>query len=269
MPFVKRTGVPLVDTPQDFAGDNFAYNKRIVKMKPSEFLRLANTDTWGTVPPDKSLDEWKNEHWYSQSKVDRIRKGMQEGKNIPAPYLETSPDYVEHEGRHRAIYAWEEGQDIPVIRITKVKTKSDHKKRDVGTTEDLIPGEFEWDKTREEEQWYAKKHILDEINYEGKPVPEKLTVYHGTGAPEAELIEQEGLKTGEELGKPGGHPVSYGSIDAAHAFQLYAESRHGNPEPKVVVVRVPKGVVMERVAAHLGNTPRVSASAYVDPEVFG
>jgi len=31
---------------------------------------------------------------------------------------------------------------------------------------------------------------------------------------------------------------------------------------------VPKGIVMERVAAHLGNTPRVSASAYVDPEVF-
>lgn len=244
MPFVKRAGVPLIDHPEQFAGENFAYNKRVVKMKPSEFLRLANTDTWGSVPPDQSLDAWKNERWYSQSKVDRIRKGMDEGKNIPAPYLEMSPDYVEHEGRHRAIYAWEEGQDIPVIRVIRVHTKPNREKRDVGTTEDLIPGEFEGGKTPEEEQWYAKKHILDQINYEGKLVPEKITVYHGTGATEAEMIEKEGLKTGEELGKPGGHPVSYGSIDAAHAYQLYAESRHGNVEPKVIMVHVPKDQVV-------------------------
>jgi hypothetical protein len=217
MPFVKRAGVPLIDHPEDFAGDNFAYNKRIVKMKPSEFLRLANRTLSADPAQSKSLEGWKREPWYSQSKVDRIRKGMEEGKNIPALYVEEDPDYFGHEGRHRAIYAWEEGQDIPVIRITKVKTKSDHKKRDVGTTEDLIPGEFEGNKMPEEEQWYARKSVPADTPYEA--------------------ILQEGLNP--DVSRFG---FTFGTVDASVAKSYADDEKNiaGNVGGSVLRVKVPR-----------------------------
>jgi hypothetical protein len=118
MPIVEETTVPIIDYPEEF---HSIRQKSVVKMSPDEFLRLARQtgeNRPGRVP--YSQEEYER-IIRQESKIARVKMGLQEGKDIPAGYIEFPPKGnipIGHEGRHRAIAARELGlKEIPVVLV--------------------------------------------------------------------------------------------------------------------------------------------------------
>jgi hypothetical protein len=126
VPFVERTGVPVIDYPEEF---NSIREKSIVKMSPDEFLRLTKkTGEYAERSHSKKgkhIVEMSQEEYEKsiaeEHKLQRIREGLKKGDEIPIGYIEYDPESnqpTDHEGRHRALVARELGmKEIPVVLV--------------------------------------------------------------------------------------------------------------------------------------------------------
>jgi len=186
MPFVKQTTVPAVDYPEEY---NSYIEKKTVKMSPDKFLdstreesaryqegkgKYANarqlrnmsneeySGVWDSAEPYIHEGKALKETWKDQSRVDRVKKGLNEGKNIPGLFIDQDihGNPVGHEGRHRALAAKELGiTELPVHIMTerpydKPKDGSIFGKWSTSkkaTVIDTIPGEFEGKASRHDE----------------------------------------------------------------------------------------------------------------------
>jgi hypothetical protein len=138
-PFVEKTTIPAIDYPEEF---NSFREKSVVRMSPDEFLKLAKKTSENSAmqqakhsskpsPDATKLLQMSQEDYEkmirSEHKVDRIKEGLQQGKNIPAGHIEfehNSNVPAEHEGRHRAMAARELGmEEIPVVLVRSRELK--------------------------------------------------------------------------------------------------------------------------------------------------
>jgi len=132
MPFVEKTTVPIIDTPEEY---HSIREKSIVKMSPDEFLRLSKRTSEESAMRQsdsssaKRLFEQSQEEYEKsvreERKVERVKQGLKEGKDIPMGYIEYDAERnipLEHEGRHRAMAARELGMaEIPVALVRQRK----------------------------------------------------------------------------------------------------------------------------------------------------
>jgi len=126
MPFVKETGVPVVDYPGEYKS---YVEKKVVKLPPRRFWEiLKETSPNYDQVKGQSLEQWRkgvSGGSPDSSEVKRAIAGFREGKNVPAPYigLEVKDGRVVREGFDNA-YAATVGEELGLDEMPMVFLKA-------------------------------------------------------------------------------------------------------------------------------------------------